>query len=54
MTDKPEAEFDRRFAELEKIIEEMEASAPPVTVLPGLPRQPGLLASYFAANPTRH
>lgn len=54
MTDEPETEFDRQFAELEKILDEMEASEPPAASLPELPRRPGLLASYIAANPKLH
>lgn len=46
--------FETALAELEDIIEEMEASDSPPPTLPGLPRPPGLLARLFAPNPTRH
>jgi hypothetical protein len=54
MSDEPISEFERRFAELDEILEEIEAAEVPAPLLPGLPRPPGLLARLFTANPTRH
>jgi hypothetical protein len=53
MSDEPKSEFDRRLAELEEIIEEMEATEPS-PAFPGLPRRPGLLATYLNRFKTLH
>lgn len=53
MSDEPKSEFDRRLAELEEIIEEMEATDPPLP-MPRPTRQPGLLATYLNRFKTLH